>query len=189
MIRNHDDTHQSTRTHTHGESAGYFAVGDGAAVGADAAAGAARLCDWARRARREHLTRRAASGRCASLSGGGGGAAAAAGGADAAAGAARLSDATRCARRGNLTRRAASRAAAIAARRWRWGLEAWRTFEFISWSSTRTGGQPGGRGFDQATEDRGPSRGQARQEGALGRSGWSSRRWVAPRRLGRSALP
>mmetsp|Transcript_9615 Transcript_9615/g.28636 ORF Transcript_9615/g.28636 Transcript_9615/m.28636 type:complete len:224 (-) Transcript_9615:88-759(-) len=95
-----------------------------AAAGADAAAGTARLCDWARRARREHLTRRAASGRCASLSGGGGGAAAAAGGADAAAGAARLSDATRCACRGNPTRRAAPRAAAVAARRWRWRQEA-----------------------------------------------------------------
>ena len=45
-------------------------------------------------------------------------------GADAAAGAARLSDSTRGARGGNLTRRAASRAAAIAARRWRWRLEA-----------------------------------------------------------------
>ena len=98
--------------------------GGAAAAGADAAAGAARLCDWARRARRERLTRRAASGRCASISGGGGGAAAAAGGADAAAGAARLSDATRCARRGYLTRRAASRAAAVAARGWRWRLEA-----------------------------------------------------------------
>ena len=106
--------------------------GGAAAGGADAAAGAARLCDWARRARRERLTRRAASGRCASLSGGGGAAAAAAGGADAAAGAARLSDATRCARRGYLTRRAASRAAAVAARGWRWRLEAWWVFEFIS---------------------------------------------------------
>ena len=35
------------------------------------------------------------------------------------------------------------------------------------------GGQPGGRGFNQATEDRGPSRGAARPEGELGRSGWS----------------
>ena len=69
---------------------------------------------------------------------GGGGAAAA--GADAAAGAARLSDLTRCARRGNLTRRAASRAAAVAARRWRWRLVAVVDFEFISWSSTGTGG-------------------------------------------------
>ena len=105
--------------------------GGAAAAGADAAAGAARMSDWARRARRERLTRRAASGRCASLSGGGGGAAAA-GGADAPAGAARLCDSTRCARRGYLTRRAASRAAAVAARGWRWRLVAVVDFEFIS---------------------------------------------------------
>ena len=43
---------------------------------------------------------------------------------DAAAGAARLSDSTRRARRGHPTRRAASRAAAIAARRWRWRVVA-----------------------------------------------------------------
>ena len=47
----------------------------------------------------------------------------------------------------------------------------------------------GGRGFNQETEDCGPSRERTRPEGAFGRSGWSSRRWVAPRRLGRSALP
>ena len=35
------------------------------------------------------------------------------------------------------------------------------------------GVQPGGRGFNQATEDRGPSRGRTRPEGAFGRSGWS----------------
>ena len=53
--------------------------------------------------------------------------------ADAAAGAARLSDSTRRGRRGHLARRAASRAAAIAARRWRWRLVAggcvWWTFD------------------------------------------------------------
>ena len=38
-----------------------------------------------------------------------------------------------------------------------------------SWSSTRAGG---GRGFNQATEDCGPSRGRTRPEGAFGRSGW-----------------
>ena len=57
----------------------------------------------------------------AAAAAGGGGAAA---GADAAAGAARLSDSTRRARRGHLTRRAALRAAAIAARRWRWRVVA-----------------------------------------------------------------
>ena len=67
----------------------------------------------------------------AAAAGGGGAAAGLLLVADAAAGAARLSDSTRRARRGHLTRRAASRAAAIAARRWRWRLVAVVDFEFI----------------------------------------------------------
>ena len=35
------------------------------------------------------------------------------------------------------------------------------------------GVQPGGRGFNQVTADRGPSRGLLRTEDAAGRSGWS----------------
>ena len=46
----------------------------------------------------------------------------------------------------------------------------------------------GGRGFNLATADRGLSRGPVRPEGALGRSGWSSHRWEAPRCRGDALL-
>ena len=42
----------------------------------------------------------------------------------------------------------------------------------------------GGRGFNMETEDCGPLRGPLSPEGAVGRSEWSSHRWVAPRRRG-----
>ena len=46
-------------------------------------------------------------------------------------------------------------------------------FELFHGRVRGLGGQPGRQGVNQATEDRGPSRGPARPEDALGRSGWS----------------